>query len=334
MRLTIYMIVLGLVACGDSGAKTTPDTSSDDTTTTSPDTTSEDGDDAADVPVTECHVGDTQTTTAAQAGLTLEVCGVRLELPPGLVDDGTAVTLTAIEPPLSAPFQRAFIGPVVQVTIDQEGDLPDPYLLHMPDTASEGGYRIGATYVASTNVWSDFEVCPEEGGVVFEATYSAVWAFFRDTEVFPASKEGLGDGTLKSTLEGASQVTWSTDDGYAIHDVDPGGLKSVQVAARYTPTGGSVRQLSITLQESSDHSYTPLQASLLDTASTADSYAWLEPVDGPATSAHVITVGTRIVGSFVVQARGEAATVPLTIEVDVATEPYRFPPESSCGPQD
>ncbi|MFO0745566.1 MAG: hypothetical protein U1F43_07820 [Myxococcota bacterium] len=324
-----------MAACGDSGGKVasdvadaTGDVAADVATADATTVADADGADAVEPPpCTDPAVVEPRVA----AGLTLTVCGATLTVPAGALPDGVDVGLAAVTPPAGPPFEQAFDGEVIEVTVDR--DFVVPATLFMPDVSAAGGYRTGARWEPASSQWQGFEACPAEGGLEYPVSFGGDFALLRDVNVYPDHKEGLGSGTLTSHLDG-TDITWSTDDGWAIHDLGASGLRSVQIAGRRTPDGGSLQQLSVTLVEEADHSFTPLEVSLLDTGDAAASWSWLEPVDGGASASSVIAVaGGRIVGSFTVTARGQDGTATLRIDVDVVTERYRFPPEAACFPE-
>lgn len=340
--VTVMTTAGALGACGDDGGKTTADAAdtavgdtADDTgadTTTTADTS----DDAtADADTSEPVCTDPSVTlTMADADLDLTVCGATLHVAKGALAAGKQVTLARVEPPAVAPFEQAFVGPVLEITTTDDEDLLVPATLFMPDISALGGYRTGVRWESATSTWQGFEACPADGGVEYTLSFGGIFALLRDTVVFPDHKEGLGSGTLTSHIDDVA-VTWTIDEqGWAIHDLGASGLRTVQIGARRTPDGGSVQQLTVQLVEEADHSFAPLEVSLLDTAENGESWSWLEPVDGPPTSSSVIGVaGGRLVGSIVVTARGAGdTTTTLTIDIDATTERYRYPPEASCFP--
>lgn len=331
LSLSILSLSLAVAACGDDGASaSTTDTTADTTadTATSADTSTAD---APDTIAPGCEPGASVSGQQGDEGLALAVCGARLTVASGAIAVGTTIELRAVAAPGPAPFERELASPVIEVVTATDFSVPAE--LFLPDTGAQGGYREGAYYEPAIPGWLAFEACPDEGGVSLAVTFGAAYALLRDTVTFPESPDALGSGTITTTFQ-SETVTWTFDDGYAIHDVGSNGLRSVTLIARRTPAGGSLQQLDLRLSETADHAFAPLQVTLLDTSDLSGGWSWLEPVHGPPTSSSLIAVtGDRVVGALTVDVGKGAATATMTIQVDAQTGRYRFPPEGLCLPE-
>jgi len=318
-------------ACGDDGGA-----GGDAADTTSADTSDTGAGDVADTAgdaIAACAPGQSDSGTPDGDGLVLQVCGVRLTVAPDGLASGASVTLTIVEAPAPAPFERQLVSPVVQVTTGDGTDFAIPAELFVPDTSDAGGYRESVYYEQALSTWSGFEACPAEGGVTFGVTFGGTFALLRDTIVFPDSPQELGSGTLTSDFQD-EETTWDFVDGYAIHDLGSNGLRSATLIARRTPSEGRIVQLDIRLSETATHDFVPVQVSLLDTGDASGGWSWLEPVHGPPAASSLIAVdGDRIVGSLTVQMTQGEALAYMTVAVDVQTGRYRFPPEGICFPE-
>jgi len=327
-----FVALITLVAaCGDDRASGKGDVADTGSETATGDTTPGDASDTTSA----CAPGAEDSGSLGAEGLVLEVCGARLTIAGGALVDGSTVTLRVVSAPGPAPFERELASHVFEVVTTT--DFATPAELFVPDIGAPGGYREGAYYEPAVSNWVGFEACPvtsEAGdGVAFAVTFGATYALLRDTIVFPESPDALGSGTMTMTFDGA-QVTWTFDEGYAIHDLGSNGLRSVTAIARRTPVGGALQQLDVRLSETATHDYAPLQVSLIDTADLSGGWSWLEPVHGPPTSSSLIAVtGERVVGALTVDVTKGAETKAMTIQVDFQTGRYRFPPEGVCLPE-
>ena len=185
--------------------------------------------------------------------------------------------------------------------------------------------------IANHRAWQGFEACPGETGTSFGVA-TGVFALFRDVNTYPDSPQGVGSGVVTSTFMDEA-ITWGFDDGYAIHEAGPDGLRFVTLIVRRTPSEGVLQQLDVRLNEGADGTFQVLQVTLLDTSDLSGGWSWLEPVDGATATGSVAAQGERIAGAIEAPLRKGEATESMAITLDVVSGRYRYPPEGVCMPE-
>jgi hypothetical protein len=165
----------------------------------------------------------TGVEVVADGPIRLEHCGATLT---GSAPDGTLVELNVVEAPAPFPFEHDLLGPAFEVSgVGFSGQLA------IVDDGEPPGYRMAAQFFDGD--WQGFEACPGETGTSFGVS-TGLFALFRDVNTYPDSPRDIGSGTVNSTFMGES-ITWTFDDGYAIHEAGADGLRFVTVIVRRTP---------------------------------------------------------------------------------------------------
>lgn len=275
-----------------------------------------------------CEVGATAAGELGPAGGELTLCGARLALAPGAAAGPTAASITWVEPPSALPAERALAGGVFRFDVDP---APAAGLVSIDVPAADGdGYLY--LYGHDGADWFQLEACRLDGGIIGQDIAArGTFAAMRNTEVYPDSPSGLGDGTLDAVLDGVPYAFTLDASSRGIYEDAPAGDRVVTFYLWLTPTGGMLKVLDVRLAVPVTGAPEVIAASWTDL--DGPSYSYIGAITPGAATVTLTggTAGDRYVGDLAVTfVDAEDAAHELTATFDITVEEYGFPPEASC----
>jgi hypothetical protein len=301
----------GLAACGGSGS---PLIDAGDLTP---------ADDAAPT----CGPGATVTGSIGAAGGELDLCGARLAVAADLQTEPVEFTITQVEAPAPPPFERALAGGVFTFTASV-AQLPGRVSIDVPADDAPG-YLYLYRYEAPD--WYGMEACRTEGVAGQDLDMLGTFAALRDTNVYPTSVDGLGEGAVDVTLDGVDRPFTLDASSRGIYQDAPDGSRAVTLYLWYTPPDEELEVLNLTFTVAADGAASVLTAAWTDLG--GPSYSYLNGLTaGSSTIALTAeSAGERYVGALSVTfSDAENNEHVLTADIDVTVEKYAYPPELFC----
>ena len=289
--------------------------------------------DAAAIDAASCEPGATVTGSIGPGGGELALCGARLAVAAGVLATAADVTIAVVEPPAPLPFERIAAG--AAFAFDASVDpLPGLVSIDVPAAPGDGYLYL---YRHDGDAWWGLEACRVDGGIIGQdvgvlGTYVAL----RDTEVYPPSPDGLGEGTVDVTLDGVDRPFTLDASSRGIYQDGPDGGRAVTLYLWYTPPGGMLEVLDLTFAVPARGAAEIIAASWI--ALDGPDYSYLAGLTGGSATITLdpSSAGERYVGAVEVTfVDNDGVEHLLTADLDVTVEEYVFPPELACpgGPK-
>ena len=271
------------------------------------------------------------TATIDAAGGEIEHCGATLVVPPDAVSRPTTLSIVVIDPPAAAPFNHELISPVYEVSPEMP-ELLAPVSLRIEHTPVEGYVKL-ARFESAIGGFGAIEACDvTETSIQQFVGQLGTWAVLHDTNDYPDSTTGLGDGTIDLQFLG-QDVVYDLDDplSHGIYQDSADGTRVVTLTGRREVAGG-LEQFHVDFVVPEVGEPALVQLDWISTV-TGTGYSY---IDGLIGSGGMIAVDRtpegRFVGTLSANAVGgdQQHEEALSAGFDVAVELYAYPPELVC----
>lgn len=269
-----------------------------------------------------CDTGASRSGAIGPDGGELRLCGARLAVAAGVLADDTEFTITQVEQPEAAPFQRVPAGPAFAFGASVD---PLPGLVEIDVPADDApGYLYLYRHIEGE--WFGIEACRAGDGVAGQNVAAlGTFAAMRDTVVYPPAANGLGEGTVDAIFDGTARPFTLDADSRGIYEEGPDGGRSLTLYLWYTPPGRGLEVLDLRLAAPAGGEIAVIAASWIDL--DGGSYSFIDGLTAGSASATLTGDGAHYTGTIAVTFEGAHE---LTATVDVTLEPYVFPPGLSC----
>lgn len=272
-----------------------------------------------------------QTTIGSEGG-TLELCGAKLEVPKNAVAQPTTFGIERVDAPPPPPFDMSFVGPVFRFTPD-DVLLQEPASITVPrtDTARGGLVR----FDAKQDGFILIEACgvSETSLQQFQFVLNT-FAAARFVGDLPGSTQGLGDGSVEGTVDGAPHGYDVDEPGnYAIYEDREDGSRLVTVSVLHSPAEGDFESLRINLVvDAATATGEVIQVEFL--SSIGGNFvggSYMIGIMGTASISFGDLGDGRVRANIDANlARSGGGDLPLQMALDVGVERFIFPPSLSC----
>jgi hypothetical protein len=280
-----------------------------------------------------CAVGQLVQAVFDERGGSLELCGARVTMPPGTIEEQRTVGLSIVDLPPESPAWLDPGGYAFQV--DVEGDLPTdgsaPLYVVVPHFETT---RYVYLYAHIAGTWNYLEACTREADHIGQEAWApGVFVALVEQEDFPQSVTGLGSGTVEVGFDGAVSVfdlDAETIETHAIYDGGQDG-RTVTLSATKQSSDSSLERLRIDFGIDPHGSATLIQVTYGSTADVNGFWSYLPFHPGTALVELTGDSNDDLTGSVSADLTRGETVMPFSASFDVAVERYRYPPEGYCN---
>ena len=330
--LALVLVSASLLGCSgdDDGSAAPVDAGTDaaiaDSGAPDPDSGASDGGMPIDAPADAGFGCGRGAATIGPEGGTLEHCGARVVVPPGVLAEPLELAIEEVGSPGDIFHPYAINGPVLRVTPDDE-PLPGLVELHLPHDGTIE--RQEAARWLEGEGWFVFEICDvTETTVSQSVALLGTFAAVGDPTDYPEGPDGLGVGQVDFDIAGTTDSMSLEPDGYAIYQDGDDGRMITLLYRRFT--ADVLEQFELRFFVATDGAVEPVLASHYSGATgeiwAADVFAHPGAVTIALTETGAMLRGTA--EGFLY--RGDVSR-PFSATFEGTPVLFRYPPERVCG---